>query len=811
MRMAAEGDLWLARGQCIEHYGMGEAYLPVLEALGRLGREPAGAALLPVLEQQAPTWLAQMPALCSPAVLEAVQHRVLGATQERMLRELAEAVEALTVTRPLLLVLEDLHWSDYATLDLLTYLARRPGPTRLLILGTYRPVEVLLRGHPLQTVKQELVLHGQGVELPLELPTAAEVAQYLALRGAGGADLPPAVRRLAQRLYQRTDGHPLFLVQVVEHLLQRGVLGDGAGPWQVPPEAIAAAMEIPTSVRELIELQFERLRPEEQRVLEAASVAGSACTAAAMAAGLDLALEAVEERCAGLAQGGQFLMASGLETWPDGTVTERYSWQHALHQEVVYARVPEGRRLRLHRRIGTREETGYGAQAGAHAAELAVHFARGQDSTRAVSYLQQAAENAARRHAHHEVIALVTQGLALLATLPETPARAQQELALQIALGPALRVTKGSAAPEVEKTYARARVLCAQVGETPQLFPTLLGLAFFYFNRGVLPTALELGDQLDRLAQRTANPMHRLEAHFALGITFFVLGNYATAQMHCDQGSASLDPTTLPAQALYQGAAPGVGCLAVAAHTLWCLGYPAQALRRSQEALALAQALAHPFSLVFAQHYAAYLHHRRREVTAVQTQAESLLTLATAQGFPSWEGLGTFWRGWGLAMQGQRETALAQMHQGMAGALATGQTLARPFCLVPLAEALGHTGQVAEGLRLLAEVLADLEASGQGYQLAEAYRLQGALLLQQAVPEPAQAEACFQHALTIARRQQAKSWELRAAVSLSRLWHRQGKRAAAYAVLAPLYDWFTEGFDTADLQEARVLLEELAG
>src|SRR4030095_6372899 len=199
------------------------------------------------LEHQAPTWLAQMPALLSTAVLEAVEHRVLGATQERMLRELAEAVEALTVTRPLLLVLEDLHWSDYATLDLLTYLARRPAPTRLLILGTYRPVEVLLRGHPLQTVKQELVLHGQGVELPLELLTAAEVAQYLALRGAGGADLPPAIRRLAQRLYQRTDGHPLFLVQVVEHILQRGVLGDGAGPWQGPPGALGGAQGRPAS------------------------------------------------------------------------------------------------------------------------------------------------------------------------------------------------------------------------------------------------------------------------------------------------------------------------------------------------------------------------------------------------------------------------------------------------------------------------------------------------------------------------------------------------------------------------------------
>src|SRR5262245_16138835 len=265
---AAEGDIWLAQGQCIDHYGVGEAYLPVLEALGRLCRAPEGAALLPVLEQQAPTWLAQMPSLLNPAALEALQRRVLGATQERMVRELAEAVEAFTVTRTLLLVLEDLHWSDYATLDLLTYLARRPGPARLLLLGTYRPVEVLLRGHPVKTIKQDLVLHGQGVELPLALFTAAEVAQYLARRGAGGAELPPALRGLAQLLYQRTDGHPLALVTMVEHLCHRGVLWERAGPWEVQPEAAAVLQEVPASVRQMIEQQFDRLSPAEQRVLE---------------------------------------------------------------------------------------------------------------------------------------------------------------------------------------------------------------------------------------------------------------------------------------------------------------------------------------------------------------------------------------------------------------------------------------------------------------------------------------------------------------------------------------------------------------
>jgi predicted ATPase len=255
--------------------------------------------------------------------------------------------------------------------------------------------------------------------------------------------------------------------------------------------------------------------------------------------------------------------------------------------------------------------------------------------------------------------------------------------------------------------------------------------------------------------------------------------------------------------------APGVWCLAMAANTLWCLGYPVQAMQRSQEALTLAQALGHPLSLAMAQHWAAFLHHRRSEAPAVQTQGEALLTLATAQGFPLSVGLGTCWRGWALAMQGQHETGRAQVDQGLAALLATGQMLTRPFCLVLLAEAAKHTGQVAAGLRLITEALTAFEESGRGDLLAEAYRLQGELLLRQAVPDVAQAEACFQQALTIACRQQAKAWELRAATSLSRLWLQQGKRTAAYELLAPIYGWFSEGFDTADLQEAKAFLDEL--
>jgi predicted ATPase len=378
-----------------------------------------------------------------------------------------------------------------------------------------------------------------------------------------------------------------------------------------------------------------------------------------------------------------------------------------------------------------------------------------------------------------------------------------------MALGPALIATQGPATLEVEQTYARTRALCQQIGETPQLLSTLWGLCRFYRARGALPTARELGEQLYRLAQREAAPTPRLEAHDALGSTLFHLGEYATAQTHLEQGIALTDPTVQRALTLRHDVAPGVTCLAYAANILWCLGFPARAVRRSQEALALAQTLSHPYSLAFAQYWAALLHHRRREASAVQAQAEALLTLATAQGFPLWVGLGTCCHGWSLAMQGQCEVGLAQMRQGLAVVLAAGYMLARPLCLVLLAEAAGHVGQVEEGSRLLAEALVAFEDSGRGDLLAETYRLQGELLLRQAAPDAVQAEACFQQAVAVARHQQAKSWELRAATSLTRLWQSQGKRQDAHDLLAPVYNWFTEGFDTADLKDAKALLDEL--
>jgi DNA-binding winged helix-turn-helix (wHTH) protein/predicted ATPase len=701
-QVATEAAVRIGHGQCIEQYGTGEAYLPVLEALGRLCRGPEGAHVLAWLRQHAPSWLGQMPALLSDADREALQRQVRETTQTRMLRELAEALEVLTAERPLVLVFEDLHWSDSATLEWLAYVARRRDPARLLVLATYRPTEARLGAQPLYPVTRELLVHDQGAELVLEGLSVPAVATYLAQRFGAGE----FATALGPVLYQRTQGNPLFLVTMVAELIQRSVVREGASGWELTASPQAVTVGVPENLRQVIEQQFERLTPPEQAIVEAASVAGVDFAAAAVAASLGEASEVIDARCATLARQGQFVQAQGTGVWPDGTVAGRYRFCHALYQDVVYARVPAGRR------------------------------------------------------AH---------------------------------------------------PYARARVLCTQVGKTPQLFSTLRGLWRFYRSRGALPTAVELGEELYRLAQREAAPTHLLAAHDALGQTLFYLGDYATAWRHFAQGIPLIDLTVQRAQALHQGIAPGVACLAYAAPALWSLGYPEQALQRCQEALTLTQEFEHPQSQGLVHHLAAYLYHRRRELSAVQAHAEAVLTLATAQGLPLYGGLANHLRGWALAMQGQSEGGMAQMHQGLAGILATGQALAQPICLVRMAEAAGYTGHVDQGLHLLAEALAAFEVSGRGDMLTEAYRLQGEFLLGQAVPEAVQAEACFQQALTIARRQQAKSWELRAAMSLARLWQQQGQREEARALLAPIYGWFTEGFDTADLQEAKALLQELGG
>jgi DNA-binding winged helix-turn-helix (wHTH) protein/predicted ATPase len=812
-QVAQEPDLWLARGQCIESYGAGEAYLPILEALGQLCRGPDGGHLVAWLAQHAPTWLMQMPALLAPDALEAAQHRVLGATRQRMLRELTEALDALTTERTLLLVLEDLHWSDAATLDLVAALARRRTPARLLLLATYRPVDVIVRAHPLRTLKLDLTLHRQCAELPLQLLSAVDVAQYLALRF--GAGVCPAA--LAQALYRRTDGHPLFLVTVIDALVQQGLLQEG-GATPVGDGGLAAVEAmVPESLQQMIVQQFARLSAEQQEVLEAASAVGVVFSAAAVAAGVEGTLEAVEELCAGLARQGQFLEADDVEVWPDGTVAGRYRFSHALGQAVVYARLTAPRAMRLHRQIGTSLEAAYGPQARAYATALADHFVRARDDQRAAVYLRQTGENALRRWAYTEAIAHLTRGLEVLQRWPESTARVQHELDIQLLLASALEATRGFAAPEVGRAYLRAQELCEQLGETPQRFAVLRGLRRVYFARGEVPMMKAVADEQLRFAEQSADPLLLAEARTAVGFAAAYDGDLAAARANLEQGTALYGSGQPRASGLPVGEDPGVTCGAHMAIVLWLLGSPAQALQQAQQAHRLAERLGHPFGLAYTLDHLALLHLLRGEWGAVQECAQAVSGLATAQGFRFFQAHAMLLTGRALAAQGETAPGVAQMRQGLAGIEASGQIQGMVVTLSLLAEAYALDGQVEAGLEALAAALALVHTRGLRVCEAEVYRLRGALLLAQHGPgqtPPAtrveEAAACFQQALALARERQAGTWELRAATSLARLWQQQGRREAAHALLAPVYGWFTEGFDTADLREAKALLDELS-
>ncbi len=842
----------IARGQCLEQYGEGEAYLPVMEVLGQLCRGPGGERVLAVLQRYAPTWLVQMPALVQEAELEALQRKAAGATRERMLREIAEALEALTTEQGTVLVFEDLHWSDRSTVELLAYLAQRRTVLRLLVVGTYRLADIILRDHPLKGIKQELQGHGQCEEIRLELLTTEEVQQYVTQQlGA-----QTSASELAEQVYHRTDGNPLFMCNVVEQYLHQGRLDETA----------------PASVQEMIGRQIARLSEEQRQMLEAGSVMGIEFVVAVVADVLQGEVETLEAHCEELAQAGRFLQEAGIVEWPDGTLSGRYRFRHALYQEVLYQRIVAVRRVRLHRQIGLREEVAYGKRAREIAAELAMHFERGRDYQRAVQYLTYAGKNASQRSAHTQATAQFSRALELLATLPDTTERSRQELALVVALGSSLIAIKGYGAPEVEQVYLRAHKLCQHLQDAPQLFSVLGGLGTVYYSRTQFRTALDLSEQMLAIAHREQDPRRLIWAHFSLAINLADSGEVVAAREHLEQGLSYYEPQKHRVQSYVQD--PAISCLRALTYVLWLLGYPNQARQRSQEALALAQTLSHAYNTAMALDAAYDLHHRCRELRMAQDVGQSLLALAHEHGFPFFVMQQTVRQGWEMVMQGHGPEGITQIRQDFVRVKATEAEINLTFLFALLADAYRETGQREEGLQIVEEALA-MSREGPRWRETELYRLKGELLLAQVSTEhgarsteqkiksqeqgvrskeqksgnldsqsqildpesESEAETCFLKALDLARQQQAKSLELRAVMSLVRLRQQQsaqqrakskeqgaGRKKSgvksqeqesltqlteAHKMLVEVYEWFTEGFETQDLQDARALLEEL--
>jgi predicted ATPase len=486
-----------------------------------------------------------------------------------------------------------------------------------------------------------------------------------------------------------------------------------------------------------------------------------------------------------------------------------YVFKHALIQDAAYASLLKSTRQHSHQRIAQVLETQFPATVEGEPELLAHHYTEAALSEKAVPYWHHAGQRASERSAHVEAISHLRTGLALLQTLLETPERLQHEVDLLIALGASLRATQGTGALEVGETYTRARQICQHLNNPHQLFPVLRGLCMYYLH-AELQTSYALGEQLLTLGQQTQDPVMLSAAHRTLGTTLYYLGAAAEAHTHFAQGLALYDLYQHRASTLLYGEDMGVGCGAFDAWTLWFLGYPHQGLTQVDEAVTLAQQMAHPYSLSFVLIFAAMFHQFRREVRVAQDRAEAAIILAKEQGFPYWMAIGSILHGWTLTRQGQAQEGIEQMHQGLIAHRATRAELARPCFLALLAEAHGMMEQPAEGLMTLTEALLLADKTGERWYEAELHRLKGELLLQQTSDNHAEAEASFHQAISIARNQQAKSFELRTTTSLARLWQQLGKRDEARQVLGDIYGWFTEGFDTADLQDAKALLEELA-
>jgi DNA-binding winged helix-turn-helix (wHTH) protein/tetratricopeptide (TPR) repeat protein len=694
-QLAAESSLTFMRGQCIEHYGMGEAYLPILEAMGRLGRDDQ-VPLRELLRRYAPSWLPHLPALEPEATSASV-------TPARMLRELSEALEQLASRQPVVLVLEDLHWSDSATLDWLAHFARRRDPARVLVLATYRPVDVIVHSHPLRVIAGELQRQRRCMQLMLDYLPLSALEEYLRRRFPELS----ATHDLASLLHQRTSGQPLFFVTIVETLLGEGKL----------TRLLAEVAEVlPSSVSQLVEKEIEALPEEEQGLLEAASVAGESFSLASLAAASGLTEDQVESRGARWMRQHRFLMQ-------DAASPARLRFRHAVFQDAVYRRIPAGRRARLHRAIGQALVAAHGADTAAIAAEAAVHFERGGDVAAAVSCLEQAANRSIGRCAYADAIAHARKALELSRQCPESPEMTHQRARLQASLANSLMATKGWAESEVEQAHLLAQELSVRAGDTTRAIGALWGLICMSVVRAELQRTCVLSEQLLELTRDHLQVPFQLAGHMELAGAAFGAGDLALADREFAIADALYDPAQHSQHVARASFDQGVMLRSWWAHLCWHRGQDERAMALSDDALALSRSFGHPLTRAIALAYAAKLHQFRRDAAACAELAAETIALCSEHGL-------AYYRTWGQiisAWASDTEDAAASIAESIRGLLAARARRSLPYFHGVLAEV-----HLRRGERDAARVAIDSgfeisRASGECWWVSELWRLRAAV------------------------------------------------------------------------------------
>ncbi len=839
-----DSNLLVICGYGHDQAGQGDPYLPWREALAMLtgdGETGWATGLIPNRQVQRlraampvslPALVAHAPALIQNFVPgQALQQRAATIAssdtiwfQQLKTRVASEAgsrlepwdifsqytalLKAISAQQPLLIILEDLHWADPASCGLLFHLSRHLGDSPILLLGSYRPLDITSgqgpEPHPLTGLIAELKRRHGDIWLDLGEVSEAEGRQFV----TDYLDSRP--NRLAKdfrdRLYGQTGGHPLFTVELVQAMQERGELTqDKAGYWQTGQTI--DWQQLPARVEGVIESRMHHLDEALQTTLTIAGVEGEHFTAEVVARvqGLD-ERRLVQQMNRALDKQQRLVMAQNLERLePDGQRLSRYRFRHNLFQQYLYQKLDEPEKTYLHEAVGNTLESFYGDQADRVAVQLAHHFRQAGVTDKAVGYLLQAGEQAMGLGAYAEAVTHFKLGLELLETRPDSPQRTRQELSLQLTLGAALQAGEGYGHPAAGRALRRARTLCDQVGDAGQSFRTLWLLGLYHRWQGDLRASHQLGTQLLELALQAEDSPQVMLASWAVGWDLLGLGELVAARAHLEQALALYDPQQHRVLALRFGMDPGAIAQSHLSGPLWMLGYPEQALARSEAAATLARKLDHPLSLAFVQSILIHFELLLRDFEAVHTRAEEVIRLSTECGLSHLLTQGVFFRGVALARQGQVKDGLVDMEQTIKQL--EHQLPVEPG-LLELAVAYGLAGQPEAGLPLLTQALAASPGTGIRYLDAEIHRCRGELLEMQGAA-PHEVEAHYRHAIRVARRQEARSWELRATVSLARLWQVQGKQEAAGKMLAEIYHWFTEGFETPDLVEARELLESL--
>jgi tetratricopeptide (TPR) repeat protein len=803
-QVAARKGALIASGVCVEHLGAAEAYFPVLAALGAVCRDDGDRHFVDLVARHAPTWLAQLPGLVADPELQALTLRTQGAGQPRMLRELAEVLDVIAAERALVLVLEDVQWADASTTDLLAMLGARREPARVLVVATCRPAEIT-KGDGMARVIAELRAHKQATVLNLETWSEATMADYLAQRFAASR-FP---KDLARCIQQMTGGNPLFAVAIIDDLESRGMIRPSEAGWELAARVAEVANRWPDTVRQLIDIQIDRLKLNEQRILEAASIVGVQFAVGAIAHALELPADEVDTVCEGLANDKRLLRFVTSEPWPDGPIQSHYAFVHALYRDAALRRVPTATKRVWHRRVADGLEHAYGASAHTIATELAVHYDEAKIVAKAVRYHGLAGERAMRRFGRAEALAQFSRAHALMATLPASDDSDRTELAVLKQMGPAILALQGPQALQLEAIFARTAELARKVSNDAGLLRALLGLQRCRFIRGQLAEIERYEGEVAEVVARLGDPVAAAMATVIGSSARLFRGQLAAARQPLTEAGAILcavesdhavgrDPDRA-------ANAPVVGLSGGHLVMLeWLGGAPDAAMGAAAEMRARAETLRDPFHLCIALTITALAHVWRREPEHALQAARQALDVGHDEGSPVWQG-------WAMSVHHWAAVALdprtAKSHSDelstavavKLGAVPGGRTAFTP-CVAGVHAAAGHHDRA---LREVDEALAFVERTDERAWSSELHRLRGELLKES---DKTEAERAIVRALEISREQGAKSFELRAALSLAKLDRGAKKNRAALGELRRDFASFTEGFGTGDLVEAKALL-----